>query len=80
MSTVILNCFNLHVATSLPSHKDTGIEEIATHEANGSVCWRSKTTKSALRSVSCVHFSQTLTELRSADTHPNIGAVEFGGK
>ena len=54
-------------ATELFGHKDTGIGEVA--------CWRSKATKRALRRGSCIQFSQSPTELKSVDTHPNTATV-----
>ena len=51
----------------LPSSKDTGI--------GGCVCWRSKATKQVLRSGSCIQFSHSPTEPKSANMHSNTGTV-----
>ena len=55
-------CQYFSSTTPFPSCKDTGIGELATCKANGSVCWRSKPGNRALRSRNNLPTSQTLIE------------------
>ena len=59
----------------LPSHKDTEIGVVATHETNGSVkhVFESKPANRALRSGNNIPTSLTPTQPRSADTQQNMG-------
>ena len=55
----------------LPSHKDTGIGAVATHEANESV--KHVLENRVLRSRNNIPTSLTMTESRSADMQLSMG-------
>ena len=61
--------------TRLPSHKDTGIGVVASHETNGGMkrVLESKPANRVLRSGNNIPTSLTPTELRSADMQLSMG-------